>query len=195
MVLAHHLIWVAYGWWLPNDPRGSTSRTIRNDVLSELGELPYGRKRVQPASRDIRAFYAEAQQFLRHELLTFSPHDVGMIAQAFKEVIADERYTCYACAVMPDHVHLVIRKHRDHAEEMISKFQWASKEAVHLLRDHDPNHPVWGGPGWKVFLDETAEIERTIRYVEDNPVKARMPRQEWEFITAYDGWPFHKRRR
>jgi hypothetical protein len=48
MVIAHHLIWTLYGWWLPNDPRGSTSRAIRNDVLRDLGELHFGRKRVQP---------------------------------------------------------------------------------------------------------------------------------------------------
>jgi hypothetical protein len=24
MVVAYHLIWTAYGWWLPNDPRGSS---------------------------------------------------------------------------------------------------------------------------------------------------------------------------
>ncbi|HSZ59316.1 MAG TPA: hypothetical protein VK797_26980 [Tepidisphaeraceae bacterium] len=46
MVLAHHLIWVAYGWWLPNDPRGSMSRYLDRDILAELGELHYGRKRV-----------------------------------------------------------------------------------------------------------------------------------------------------
>jgi len=25
MIIAHHLIWTAYGFWLPNDPRGSSS--------------------------------------------------------------------------------------------------------------------------------------------------------------------------
>ena len=62
MVLAHHLIWVAYGWWLPNDLRGSMSKEIRNDVIGELGELHYGRKKVQPASSDIRAFYEQASR-------------------------------------------------------------------------------------------------------------------------------------
>ena len=38
-------------------------------------------------------------------------------------------------------------------------------------------------------------VRRTIRYVEDNPAKARMPRQEWSFVKPYDGWPLHKRRR
>lgn len=194
MVLAYHLVWVAYGWWLPNDPRGSMSTTIRNDVLGELGDLHRGRKRVHPASRDIRAFYERARDLLRHPLLTFTASDVGMVAHAFAEVIKTERYTCYACALMPDHVHLVIRKHRDLAEEMIAKFQRASRDAVLLLNQRSQGHPVWGGPGWKVYLDEVPEIERTIKYVDDNPAKARLPRQNWEFVSPYDGWPLHKPR-
>ena len=39
IVIAYHLIWTAYGWWLPNDPRGSMSRCIASDVIAELGEL------------------------------------------------------------------------------------------------------------------------------------------------------------
>ena len=27
-VAGFHLIWTAYGWWLPNDPRGSSSHEI-----------------------------------------------------------------------------------------------------------------------------------------------------------------------
>ena len=71
MVIAHHLIWTAYGWWLPNDLRGSMSRSVASDVLAELGTLHYGRKRVQPASRNIRAFYARASEVLKFPLLEF----------------------------------------------------------------------------------------------------------------------------
>jgi len=46
LVIAYHLIWTAYGWWLPNDPRGSGSEELRNDILSELGDIHHGRKRV-----------------------------------------------------------------------------------------------------------------------------------------------------
>ncbi len=45
MVAGYRLIWTAYGWWLPNDPRGSSSHTIRSAEIAELGELHYGRKR------------------------------------------------------------------------------------------------------------------------------------------------------
>ena len=195
MVLAYHLVWVAYGWWLPNDLRGSMSTTIRNDVLRELGELHFGRKRVQPAGRDIRAFYEAARDILRHKLLTFSDIELGMMRHAFAEVVRAERYNCYACALMPDHVHIIIRKHRDHAEQMIEKLQRASRENIMLLNQRDAYHPVWGGPGWKVFLDTPAGIERTVKYVEDNPIKAKLPAQTYDFVTKYDGWSFNKRGR
>ena len=58
LVIAYHLIWTAYGYWLPNDPRGSGSRTIRNDIIAELGELHHGRKRVQPAGAVEGEFHA-----------------------------------------------------------------------------------------------------------------------------------------
>ena len=194
MVLAHHLIRVAYGWWLPNDIRGSTSHRIASDVIAELGELHYGRKKVQPASRDIRSFYERAGDLLKFPLLTFAAAELDAIARAFADVIRAHRYTCYACAILPDHVHLLVRKHRHLAEQMIAEFQSASRRAVVGAGLRGPDHPVWGGPGWKVFLDGTDDVWRTIPYVEQNPVKARLPRQHFPFVTPYDNWPFHRRR-
>src|SRR4051794_35533665 len=101
MVIAYHLVWTLYGWWLPNDPRGSMSRSIASDVISELGALHYGRKRVQPSSREIRAFYEVAATKLKHPLLTLAPTEFPVIARAFASVISAQGYTCYACAVMP----------------------------------------------------------------------------------------------
>lgn len=37
-VLAYHLILSAYGFWLPNDPRGSWSEVVRSPDLMEYGE-------------------------------------------------------------------------------------------------------------------------------------------------------------
>ncbi len=62
MVIGYHLIITAYGWWLPNDPPGSTSRTVASDVLKDLGALHFGRKKIQPAGKNIRAFTTTAAQ-------------------------------------------------------------------------------------------------------------------------------------
>jgi REP element-mobilizing transposase RayT len=193
MVIGYHLIWTLYGWWLPNDPRGSTSERIRNDLISELGELHYGRKHVQPSSREIREFYLGAREKLRYPLLTFSPSDFHQVGGAFAETCKRHRYTCYACAVMPDHIHLLIRKHKHVAEEMIDNFQTDSRESLIRLGLRTCDHPTWGGPGWKVFLDHPDEIRRTIAYVEGNPTKARLRLQNWSFVAPYDDWPLRGR--
>lgn len=191
IVIAHHLIWTAYGWWLPNDPRGSMSHFINSDVLRDLGDLHYDRKKVQPASRLIRAFYEQAGDKLKYPLAQFGQSEVSAVAESFRNVILECRYTCYACVVMFDHVHLLIRKHRDAAEEMIFNFQEASRLRLRTLHLRPDDHPVWGGPGWKVFLDHPDDIGRTISYINENPVAFRLPRQVWDFVTPYDGWPLH----
>jgi len=178
----------AYGWWLPNDPRGSSSHEIRVEQIATLGDLHYGRKVVQPLPAEIRRFCEQACDELKHPLLTFSSDDITIIGSAFARIIRDRGYTCYACAIMPEHVHLLIRRHRDQAELMIESLQEASRRELIDSRRRAPTHPVWGGPGWKVFLNTRDDIERTVRYIQDNPVKAGYADQRWDFVKHYDGW-------
>jgi REP element-mobilizing transposase RayT len=192
MVIAYHLIWTLYGWWLPNDLRGSTSRVIRNDLLKELGELHFGRKKVQPATRDLKAFFVRASEVLKYPLLTLGPEEYQLVAAAMRDVIKRNQYTCYACALMPDHVHIAIRKHRDFAEDMIASFQDATRAALQAT-DKWRDHPVWGGLGWKVFLDSTDDVWRTIPYIKNNPRKIHLPNQTWDFVELYNNWPLHKK--
>jgi REP element-mobilizing transposase RayT len=192
LVIAHHLIWTAYGWWLPNDPRGSGSRTVRSEILANLGELHFGRKKVQPVSTIIRKFYEQATEGLKHPLLTFEELDRSLIVEAFRDVIQRQRYTCYACAIMPDHVHAIIRKHKHTAEEMMDNLKESSRERLIQANRRPATHPTWvAGHGWKVYLDHPDEVRRTISYVEQNPIKCGQPAQSWSFVKAYDGWPLH----
>src|SRR5437016_1419391 len=192
LVIAHHLIWTAYGWWLPNDPRGSGSKELRNDILAELGELHFGRKRVQPAGREVHSFYNRAAELLHYPLLTFDEAARVEIAAAFGAVIEVQRYTCYACAIMPDHVHILIRKHKHQAEEMMETLKEASRIRLCATGHRTAIHPTWtDGIGWKVFLEHPDEIRRTIPYIERNPLPLGLPQQHWPFVTVYDGWPLH----
>lgn len=192
IVIAYHLIWTAYGWWLPNDPRGSGSNVIRNDLLAELGELHFGRKRIQPCGRQIRQFYEHAADLLKHPLLTFDESARAEIAAAFDWVIQHERYTCYACAVMPDHVHIILRKHKHEAEDMMQNLKDVSRDRLIVSRFRTEKHPTWtAGNGWKVFLEHPDDVRRTIPYIEKNPVKVGLPQQNWPFVKHYDSWPLH----
>ena len=188
MIVGHHLIWTAYGWWLPNDPRGSSSHEIRIERIAALGELHHGRKIVQPPSEEIRRFYADARLALKHELLTFTDQDVALLAASFAGVLREQCYTCYGCAIMPDHIHVLIRKHRHKAEQMIAALQAASQAALIEAGRRLIAHPVWGGPGWKVFLDTRDAMTRVAQYIGDNPTKAGLPEQHWDFVQPYNGW-------
>jgi len=193
LVIAYHLIWTAYGWWLPNDPRGSGSTTVRSDVLAELGELHYGRKRVQPAGRVVREFYEEAKAQLKHPLLTFDAQAREVIADSFATTITKQNYTCYACVIMPDHVHMIVRKHRDTCEEMMDYFRSWSARGLRAAGLRSSDHPVWSaGDGYSVFLDHPDDIWRTIPYIEKNPVLLGLPVQSYEFVKPYDNWPLHE---
>lgn len=191
IVIAYHLIWTGYGWWLPNDLRGSTSRFLASDPLRDVGEIHFGRKKVQPARRELMDFFERARERIDFPVLTLDDHAIEIIGTAFRSGVESQKYTCYACAVMRDHVHLVIRKHKHQAEEMINHLQRESHIALREAGWVDFEHPVWGGHGWKVFLDPPEDIRRTIKYVEDNPIPFRMPVQRWDFVTPYDGWPLH----
>jgi REP element-mobilizing transposase RayT len=192
LVIAYHLIWTAYGWWLPNDPRGSGSKHIACDLIAELGELHLGRKRVQPAGKVVREFYQHAAPVLKFPLLTFDETARQMIGEAFAEVVEQQCYTCYACAIMPDHVHILIRKHKHTIEEMAKKLKDGSRLRLGATGQRDGDHPTWtGGDGWSVFLDHPKEVRRTIPYIEQNPVKIGLPKQSWPFVKEYDNWPLH----
>jgi REP element-mobilizing transposase RayT len=89
---------------------------------------------------------------------------------------------------MPDHVHLLIRKHRDLAESMIAQLQDASRKTLQKHGCRSAEHPVWGGPGWKVFLESRDDIQRTVDYVRGNRPRGEQCAQAWSFVRLYDGW-------
>lgn len=191
-VIAYHLIWTNYGTWLGNDPRGSGSRSVYTPVLAELGEIHFGRKKLQPARSKVREFYDAAKPRLQFPVIRFDTDQRQAIADSFSNTIRNHQYMCYACAIMPDHVHLVIRKHRHSAEEMIDALQSESRLHLHSLALISANHPPWTKGGCKVFLDAPEEVWQRIHYVEGNPLKERLPMQVWPFVVPYDNWPFHK---
>jgi REP element-mobilizing transposase RayT len=191
-VIAYHLIWTNYGTWLSNDPRGSGSREVYTPVLAELGEAHFGRKPVQPSRTNVRRFYQQAEPRLQFPVIRFDAKQRNETGHSFADTIRRHQYMCYACAILPDHAHLVVRKHKQDAETMIANLQSESRSRIIELGIADKDHPVWTKNGWRVFLNTPEQVWQRIRYVENNPLKERSLRQEWPFVAPYDNWPFHK---
>jgi REP element-mobilizing transposase RayT len=187
VVIAHHLILTGYGHWLPNDPRGSLSSEIRAGKLVPLGDIHFGRKEVQPPRAELEAFQQQARPLLEHPALWFDAAKRQAIAKGFAEVVRARGYTCFACAILSNHAHMVIRRHRDKAEAMILELKKTAAGRLRRLADVPSEHPIWSGDPYKKFLSTPEDVERAIRYVEANPAEAGLEQQRFEFVGPYQG--------
>lgn len=196
-VIAYHVIWTAYGTWLPNDPRGSTSRSVASEEIAELGPHHYGRRTKQPSRGFLLAFYRAADEVLKFPRILLTAAEFEIVAAGLASGIRENGYTCYGAAVLSDDVHLVIRKHPQTAEEMTLRLQGATRLALYGQRRDllDGEHPVWTTGGWNGFIRTPKHVQSTIRYVGQNPIKQGLPTQHWPFVAPYDNWPFHNRLR
>ena len=192
MVLAYHLIISAYGFWLPNDDRGSWSDFVRSyDLYLAGGPATKVTTRrsvaARPSDPDHRGANREA---LKYPPVRFDEAQRQVIAAGFATAMDEYNYTCHACAILPDHAHFVIARHtrtieqvRDHLKSRATR---ALNEAgLNPMSRYPPKPSPWARKGWQVYLNEPADVVRTMRYVEENPIKAGLPRQEWPFVTAY----------
>jgi hypothetical protein len=43
----------------------------------------------------------------------------------------------------------------------------------------------WANNFWKVWLDCEDDLQRSIQYVNENPLKAGLTQQNWKFVVPY----------
>jgi REP element-mobilizing transposase RayT len=197
MVLAHHIIFTAYGFWLPNDPRGSWSDFVASWDLFRYGKATKTEERrsvaKKPHDRELRE---TAKSALKYPPVLFSDEQIQTIGDGIAESARKGNLTIWACAILPDHVHLVVARHRCSAETIMNLTKGAITKKLlahelHPFQNLEGSHAsvpsCWAAKGWKVFLDSEMDILRSIAYVEANPVKEGRPAQSWKFVTLFEG--------
>lgn len=196
MVLGYHLIITAYGFWLPNDPRGSWSDFVRAWELRRFGPATKvnTRRSVAAARHDVRLRTA-AKSALRFPDVHLTGVQAREVGAAFGEYCTTSGLRAWACSILPEHVHFVFGRHRFKIEYAANLLKGAATTrllelGMHPLQDYRrPDGrlpPMWTRREWKVYLDSIEDIERAIRYVEGNPVKEGKRRQHWSFVTPFD---------
>jgi REP element-mobilizing transposase RayT len=192
-VIGYHLIWTLYGHWLANDLRGSGSDDVRDPKFAGLAPVHRGRKpeRLQPSREELRQFYREAAPLLEFPRFWIDEAKRQALAASIDMACRDRAYTVWACAILANHVHMVIRRHRDDGEAMWKNIAGATRERLREFGDVGAEHPVWAARPFKVYLWTPYDVRTRVTYVECNPEKERLPRQEFAFVTPYDNWPFH----
>jgi REP element-mobilizing transposase RayT len=188
MVRGYHVIFSAYGFWLPNDPRGSWSdfvgawdlflaggKATKTDVRHSVARTPHDRER--------RLATKEA---LSRPPVKFNGVQARAIGTGFAEYVAKSGLQVWACSILPEHVHMVTGPFRLSVEMVVNKLKGAAtrrliEEGIHPF---DGQEKCWTRGEWKVFLFNHDDIHRAVRYVENNPVKDGKRPQTWSFVTS-----------
>src|SRR5690242_5405639 len=111
-IIAHHIIFTTYGFWLPNDPRGSWSDYIREWEIFQHGVATKTTERRSLASDPHdRAKRFEAKQSLRYDPVRFTGLQARAVIRGFSRAVEESKYEVFACTVMRNHVHCVVGKH------------------------------------------------------------------------------------
>ncbi len=193
MIVGYHLIFGAYGFWLPNDPRGSWSDFVGAWELFRYGPATKTTARYSVAHlpHDHAARLA-AKRALKHTPIEFTGLQARAVARGFAHYAERSRLPIWACAILPDHVHLVIGRSHLTAERLVIQLKGDATVRLveenihpfgHLKRNAGRSPKCFARGQWKVYLDPD-DVPRAIRYVQKNPEKEGKKPQRWWFVTA-----------
>ena len=196
MILGFHFIFIAYGFWLPNDPRGSWSTTIRNLELLRFGPATKTDTTRSVATKPHDYYKRQlAKKSLQHPPVRFNGRQARAIANGFAQVVSNQGYTVHAFAIMPDHVHLLMRWHQNDIDRIATQFKARATarlntKGIHPMADHPRSNGTlpspWARKHWCPFIRSAEHMQTAIRYVEQNPIKAGFKPQRWKLVTPYE---------
>jgi len=192
MVRWYHLIMTAYGFWLPNDPRGSWSDFVGSWELSKFGPATkVDTKRSLAHDPHDRNRRLAAQAALKFPPVRFDEHQRLAIADGFEIAVREGGYAIGALCIGHDHAHAIVGRHDRTIEQIArhlkSKATMALTRAAILplekCRQNDGTIPTpWAAKCWSVFINDEMQLASAIRYVERHPQKEGLDPQIYNFL-------------
>jgi hypothetical protein len=212
-VIGFHVIGCTYGFWLPNDQRGSGSDYVRSEALRSFGpatRVNHSRSVAhQPFDPQLRRL---ARAALRYPYVEFSDAQIASVSRAFAQEIETYRgATVHALAILRNHFHFVCGFCRYDIRRFEGRLKGAATRQLLVDRIHplqrfaQPDAPIpccWSQKPWVVYCFDTGDMIRCINYVNDNMLHSRLAIQHHPFIIPYPGArplpgasPLHPRKR
>jgi REP element-mobilizing transposase RayT len=137
-----------------------------------------------------------AKKSLKYPAVRFNGVQARAIGRGFGAHLERSQLTIWACAILPDHVHLVVARHRLDIEQIANLLKGEATrqlvtERIHPMakmptRNGRPPKAFARGQ-WSVYLDSEEDLRRAIPYVERNPIKEGLPAQHWRFVVPFTG--------
>ncbi|XZE19355.1 hypothetical protein SH449x_004673 [Pirellulaceae bacterium SH449] len=98
MIHAYHVIFGTYGFWLPNDPRGSWSDFVGAWELLRFGNATKGIERLEltPEQNEKRL---AAKQALKLPAVRFNEEQTQAVATGFANAVRKSNFSIWRCSI------------------------------------------------------------------------------------------------
>jgi REP element-mobilizing transposase RayT len=193
MVIAAHFTFSCYGFWPPNDDRGSWSDEVWAEHLKPFGDVkPVSTRRSIAHVPHDRNKNRAIRNALLYPPVKLDASQRELAAKAFAETVEMLRLITYACTIMPDHVHFVAAKHPRSFEEVSGYLKRAATRAFTRAGQHPLQRftgprgsapTPWAHGGWMRFIFHERDIPGAVDYVRKNPLRIGEPVQEYLFTV------------
>ena len=173
--IGYHLVFSAYGLWLPGDERGHWSTAWDEQVgLVEPHTLHPGdpvRKRM-------------ATERMKHPRVMFTPQMVDAATSAVERCAATSDWSIVAASVESTHTHLLLTYTLRNIENTVKWLKDQTTKAVHRETAHTGS--VWCKGHWRGFLFDPIMWRNTVRYIEQHNVRRGVGPRPYSFLIESD---------
>jgi hypothetical protein len=183
MVRWYHLVLTAYGFWLPNDPRGSWSQYVGSREIFYHGpatKIADKRSRAHDSHNSYSR--TNAKSALKHPPVRFDEISRTAIADGFGFAAVEGTYQILACYIGHDHSHMLIARHERSIERIATHLKSKATMALNRAGQHFTSTP-WSEGCWSVFINDEDQLHTPATYINRHPEKENLPLQTWPFIS------------
>jgi REP element-mobilizing transposase RayT len=168
------------------------SLSVRGSCGGSVRRPPSIRTAHAEHDRDARL---AAKEELSRPAVSLTGIQARAVGEGFGTFAQKNGLTIWACSILPEHVHLVVARPRYTIERAVTLLKGAAstrllEDGLHPFADGRRSNgrlpACWSRGEWKVFLNDYEDVRRSIKYVEDNPLKEGKPRQRWSFVTPVE---------
>ena len=194
MIIGAHLILGTYGFWLPNDPRGSHSKFVWSDEIAKHGEattVEPGRSRASDP-HNVQKRLA-AKKSLKYPEVNLTGKQALMLANGIAEAVGKYDFELLAFSILEQHLHCVavsetmkfkkiVRELKRYGSNRLTR---SKKHPLYEYRKQNRGRipTIWTGGFWKVYIESEQQLQNAIHYVEQNPIKDGKRQQHWSFVS------------
>jgi REP element-mobilizing transposase RayT len=178
--LATHIVFTTYMTWPPGDPRGHWS------PLFDIYGHPRARgDRPNPPDadtrRDVTAIAKESPKIL-------SPGEIELIANVFATILRPPNpmpsTRCFAAAIEPNHVHLLLGPLPDaERQPIVGRLKGQSSSALRSLPTNVNRTRTWTAGYWHHDISDKTTLSAIRAYFVNHNIRRNLPADPYPWIT------------